>query len=151
MEVERLQRAIQLFDRSQIKVRAIVTDRHRQIAAWLKKNWQSIKHCFDCWHIAKSSKKKLKLPSKRKGFEHVGEWTKSIVNHYHWSVMSTEIDDKDLIEAQWKSLIRHIQNKHEGHGHTFQIVLDKTLLKDSVNSSAFGQTPQVEGYHSLIN
>ena len=80
-----------------------------------------------------------------------------------------------------KSLIRHIQNKHEGHGHTFprcshqtlspetihetvwfapdsepcdaleKIVLDKKLLKDTANSSAFGQTSQVEGYHSLIN
>ena len=110
-----------------------------------------------------------------------GEWTDSIVNRYYWSVMSTEIDNKDLIEAKWKSLIRHIQNKHEGRGHTFprcslqtlpsetihetvrftpdsepgdaleKIVLDKKLLKDIANSSAYGQTSQVEGYHSLIN
>ena len=145
------------------------------------KIWQGIKHYFDCWHIAKSIKKKLQLLSKRKGFELVGEWTKSIVNHYYWSFMSTEIDDKDLIEAKWKSLIRHIQNWHEGHGHTFprcshqtlspetmyetvwftpdsepcdaleNIVLDKTLFMDVANSSAFGQTSPVEGYHSLIN
>ena len=38
MVLEGLQRTIHLFDRSQVKVRAIVTDRHRQIAAWLKKN-----------------------------------------------------------------------------------------------------------------
>ena len=181
MELEGLQRTIQLFNRSQVKVRAIVTDHLRQIAAWLKKNWQGIKRYFGCWHIAKSIKKKLQLLSKRKGFELVGEWTKSIVNHYYWSVMSTEIDDKDLIEAKWKSLIRHIQNKHEGHGHTFprcshqtsspetihetvwftpdsepcdaleKIILDKKLLKDIANISAFGQTSQVEGYHSLIN
>jgi len=85
------------------------------------------------------------------------------------------------IEAKLKSLIRHIQNKHEGHGHTFprcwhqtlspktihetvwftpdsepchaseKIALDKKLLKDIANSSTFGQTSQVEGYHSLIN
>ena len=81
MELEGLQRTIQLFNRSQVKVRAIVTDRQRQIAAWLKKNWQGLKHYFDCCHIAKSIKKKLQLLSKRKGFELVGEWTKSIVNH----------------------------------------------------------------------
>ena len=112
VELEGLQRTIQLFDRSQVKVRAIVTDRHRQIAAWLKKSWQCIKHYFDCWHIAKSIKKELQLLSKRKGFELVREWTKSIANHYYWSVMSTEIDDGNLIKAKSKSLIRHIQNKH---------------------------------------
>ena len=181
MELEGIQRIIQLFDRSQVKVRALVTDRHRQIAAWLRKNWQGVKHYFDCWHIAKSIKKKLKSLSKRKGFELVGDWTKSLVNHYYWSVMSTEVDDKDLIEAKWKSLIRHVQNKHEGHGQPYarcshqmlspetiretvwftpdsepcdaleKIVLDKTLIKDIANSSAFGQTSQVEGYHSLVN
>ncbi len=95
--------------------------------------------------------------------------------------MSTEVDNKDLIAAKWKLLIRHIQNKHEGHGHPYgscshqilspetihetvwftpdsepcdaleKIVLDKALIKDIANSSAFGQTSQVEGYHSLIN
>ena len=95
--------------------------------------------------------------------------------------MSTEIDDKDLIKAKWKSLIWHVQNKHEGHGQPYarcshqilspetiretvwltpdsepcdaleKIVLNKTLIQDIVNSSAFGQTSQVEGYHSLVN
>ena len=118
MEFEGLQETVQLFDRSQVKVRENITDRHRQSAAWLKKNWQGTKDYFDCWHIAKSTKKKLQLLSKRKGFELVGKWTKSIVNHYYWPVMSTGIDGKDFIEAKWKSLIRHIQNKHKVHGHT---------------------------------
>ena len=37
MELEGLQRIIKLFNRLQVKVRALVTDRHRQIAAWLRK------------------------------------------------------------------------------------------------------------------
>ena len=181
MELEGITRLIELFDRFQVKVRALVTDRHRQVTAWLKKNWQGVKHYFDCWHIAKSIKKKLKLLSKKKGYELVGEWIRSLVNHYCWSVMSTEIDDKDLIEAKWKSLIRHVQNKHEGHGYRYprcshqilspetihdtawftpdsepcdaleKILLDKTLIKDIANSSALGQTSHIEGYHSLIN
>ncbi len=68
MELEGIQRLIKLFDRFQVKVRALVTDRHRQIAAWVKKNWPDVKHYFDCWHIAKSFKKKLTLLCKRKGF-----------------------------------------------------------------------------------
>ena len=60
MELEGLQQMIQVFDRFQVKVKALVTDRHRQIQAWLRKNWHAVKHYFDCWHIAKSIKKKLK-------------------------------------------------------------------------------------------
>ena len=116
MELEGLQLMIQLFERFKVKVRALVTDCHRQIEAWLKNNWHTLKHYFDCCHIAKSIKKKLKNLAKKKGFEHVGDWTKSIINHYYWSVMSTEVDNKELIEAIWKSLIRHVHNKHTGHG-----------------------------------
>ena len=95
--------------------------------------------------------------------------------------MSTEVDNKELIEAIWKSFIRHVQNKHTGHGQPFlkclrrrlstknvretvwfthdsetcdaleNIVLNNTLMKDIANSSAFGQTSPVGGYHSLVN
>ena len=95
--------------------------------------------------------------------------------------MSTEVDNKDLIEAKWKSLVRHVQNVHDGHGQPYskcshqplsatvicetawftpdteacdaleKIVLDKALIKDISNSSSFGQTSPVEGYHSLVN
>ena len=39
--------------------------------------------------------------SKSNGFEPVGDQTKSLANNYYWSVMATEIDDKNLIEAKW--------------------------------------------------
>ena len=48
IELEDLQQMIQVFDRFQVKVKALVTDRHRQIQAWLRKNWQAVKHYFDC-------------------------------------------------------------------------------------------------------
>ena len=95
--------------------------------------------------------------------------------------MSTEVDNKDLIEPKLKSLVRHVQNVHDGHRQPYpkcshqplsatvicetawftpdteacdvleKIVLDKALIKDISNSSSFGQTSTVEGYHSLVN
>ena len=34
-------------------VRKLITDRHRQIAKWLRENVPNIMHCFDVWHVAK--------------------------------------------------------------------------------------------------
>ena len=106
---------------------------------------------------------------------------KSIVNHFYWSVMSTQIDNKDLVEAKWKSVLNHTQNIHDGHGDLFpvcshpklsklderatkwlkpdsevtdglqKIVENKSLLKDIRNASPHGQTSGVEGYHSVVN
>ena len=33
-------------------IKALVTDRHRQIAKWIRENWD-VAHFFDCWHIVK--------------------------------------------------------------------------------------------------
>ena len=68
MELEGPQQMIQVFDRFQVKVKALVTDCHRQIQAWLRKNWRTMKHCFDCWYIAKSLKKRVENFSKKDRF-----------------------------------------------------------------------------------
>ena len=111
----------------------------------------------------------------------IGSWMKSIINHFYLSVMSTDIVNKDLIEAKWKSMLRHTQNCHTGHGELFpacchtpltvqdereikwlkpdieladgfqKIVENKSLLKDFQNASPYDQTSGVEGYHSVVN
>jgi solute carrier family 8 (sodium/calcium exchanger) len=35
------------------KIQALITDRHPQIAKWLRETWK-IPHFYDCWHIVKS-------------------------------------------------------------------------------------------------
>ncbi len=95
--------------------------------------------------------------------------------------MSTDIVNKDLIEAKWKSMLRHTQNCHTGHGELFpacchtpltvqdereikwlkpdieladgfqKIVENKSLLKDFQNASPYDKTSGVEGYHSVGN
>ena len=106
---------------------------------------------------------------------------KSIINHYYWSVTSTEIGNEDLIEAKRTSLIRHIQNNHHGHKTPYPkcsyllldmsverstkwikpdteapdklqaIIEKKTLVKDIRKSSPHAQTSVAKGYHSLLN
>ena len=37
-------------------VAALVTDRHRQIAKWIRENLPNVKHYYDVWHVAKGIK-----------------------------------------------------------------------------------------------
>ena len=181
MELKGLQKMVQVFNQFNITVTAIVTDRHRQIQKWIRENWQTVHHYFDCWHIAKSIKKRLQSLDKKKSCQLLGSWIKSIVNHFYWSVMSTEPGNEEIIELKWKSLVRHLQNIHHGHGEMFpscmhpplsdldlrtikwfkpdteefdglkKIIETKMLVNDIKKCSSHGQTSAVEGYHSLVN
>ena len=53
MEIEGLKRALNSIGYEHVKM--IVTDRHLQIAAWLRdfQPVQHIVHLFDVWHVAK--------------------------------------------------------------------------------------------------
>lgn len=53
MEMEGLKRAVQLLQKKKFKIGVIVTDRHKQIAKWLKDNLPETSHRFDIWHLAK--------------------------------------------------------------------------------------------------
>ena len=181
MELKGLQKMVQLFNQFNITVTALVTDRHRQIQKWIRENWQTVHHYFDCWHIAKSLKKKLQSLAKKTSCQLLRGWIKSIVNHFYWSVMSTEPGNEEMIESKWKSLLRHVQNIHHGHGEIFpscmhtplsdldlrtikwlkpdteecdslqKLVETKMLVNDIKRCSSHGQTSAVEGYHSLVN
>lgn len=53
MEMEGLVRAVQLLKKNKFKIGLIVTDRHKQIAKWLRENLPATDHRFDIWHLAK--------------------------------------------------------------------------------------------------
>ena len=121
MELKGLQETLTVLDQFKIKIKSLVTDRHKQIAKWLRDHRPDIKHFFDCWHIAKSIKKKIQSLVKKNACQLIGSWMKSIVSHFYWSVMSTQIDNKDLVETKWKSVLNHTQNIHDGHGDLFPV------------------------------
>ena len=53
MEKEGLVRAIDLLKKKGFQIGVLVTDRHTQIAKWLKDNLPVTDHRYDIWHMAK--------------------------------------------------------------------------------------------------
>lgn len=53
MEITGLKRMIKLLKRWKLDVGVLVTDRHRQIAKWVRENLQKTQHVYDVWHVAK--------------------------------------------------------------------------------------------------
>jgi solute carrier family 8 (sodium/calcium exchanger) len=53
MEMEGLIRAIKLLRKKKFKIGTLVTDRHMQIAKWIRENAADTDHRYDIWHLAK--------------------------------------------------------------------------------------------------
>ena len=101
MEKEGLTRAVDFLLEGNFDIGTLVTDRHKQIAKWVRESLPSTDPRYDMWHLAKGSqyvtiimihaktlffthvlvafRKKLEAVAKEKDCELVGEW----VNHTH--------------------------------------------------------------------
>lgn len=179
MEMEGLVRSIRLLKKKKFKIETVVTDRHKQIAKWIRENMAETNHYYDIWHMAKSLKKKIDPLAKLKDCELVGEWKRSLVNHLYWSAVSTPNGDGEMIQAKWLSLDNHIHNKHRGHGKPFpkcahknlkragrkkkwfkphtkvsekisSVIQNKYFCKDVKKLSPVHQTSICEAFHSVI-
>jgi len=53
MEKTGLERSLAHLERQGLAVATMVTDRHRQIAKWLRETYPHIEHLYDIWHVAK--------------------------------------------------------------------------------------------------
>ena len=53
MEKEGLHRVPEFLEEKDLKVGVLVTDRHLQIAKWMREQHPNVKHYFDVWHVAK--------------------------------------------------------------------------------------------------
>ena len=66
-------------------VEVLATDRHVQIASFMRKQRQHISHQFDVWHMSKSIMKRLgKIADTKQGSE-LRQWIPAINNHMWWS------------------------------------------------------------------
>lgn len=116
MEMEGLLRCLQKLEEEAVVISDLVTDRHLQIKAYMKKERTDINHWFDVWHVAKGVYKKLETVGKKKKCELVGDWARSVSNHLYWCASSSD-GDGELVSEKWLSVLNHITDVHEGHGN----------------------------------
>ena len=53
MEKEGLVRSVRFLKEHKLDIGVLVTDRHTQIAKWMRENLSSTDHRYDAWHLAK--------------------------------------------------------------------------------------------------
>ena len=64
-----------------VTVDQITTNRHSQIRIHLRENEKDTTHQFDIQHFCKSIKKNLAAAAKKKPYQALNGWIKSIINH----------------------------------------------------------------------
>ena len=115
MELEGAKRCFNFLIASGISIAVFVLDRHKSIAKWIRESQPQTKHFYDIWHVARSISKKMLKASQESGCSIIKEWMKGVRNHVYWCVTSTKQGFENLIIAKWKSLMRHVANKHQDH------------------------------------
>ncbi|XP_063066590.1 uncharacterized protein LOC134458292 [Engraulis encrasicolus] len=174
MEKEGLTRGLQLLESKGVAVDYIVTDRHPQIQKFLRD--RKITHYYDVWHLEKGLSKKVAKAAKEKDCEVVKKWQRGISNHVYWCATSSSSGPEKL--AKWKSVMNHMQNKHEHDNPIFpkclhpdrnstdrkkwfkpgtkaiqrmeKILVNKRVLNDVEKLSSRYQTSTLEAFHSLM-
>ncbi|XP_067306868.1 uncharacterized protein [Pseudorasbora parva] len=114
-ELEGLKRSMQFLMDQDMQVSALITDRNRQVAKWVREKMCSkgTRHFFDVWHIGKSVQKALDAAAKERDCEDLKLWSPAIINHLYWTAASTPTGDPDEMQAKWQSMINHVQDIHE--------------------------------------
>ncbi|XP_064475667.1 uncharacterized protein LOC135389560 [Ornithodoros turicata] len=112
MEREGLERALTFLNQQDVSISMLVTDRHTEVKAFMKRTYPTIRHRFDVWHVAKGIKKKLVAAAAGKRHNVIQKWCPTIVRHLYWCARSSN-DDGALVLAKWRTILRHVLDIHE--------------------------------------
>ncbi|KAG0443476.1 hypothetical protein HPB47_014873 [Ixodes persulcatus] len=174
MELAGLKKALIFLDSHGVTVELLVTDRHVQAKAFMRKEMPHIVHEFDVWHVGKGVKKELLAASKTAIYAELALWRRSVENHLYWVAASSEGDPR-LIVPKWLSILNHVRDIHVhsnplypvcAHGEleprewldddspTFEklaaIITKRHLLADLPQLSTRFQTYSLEAFHGLL-
>ena len=58
MEHRGLVQALKFLANSSVQIETLVTDRHKQIAKYMREYKPSTDHCYDIWHVSKGTSSK---------------------------------------------------------------------------------------------
>ncbi|XP_067281531.1 uncharacterized protein [Pseudorasbora parva] len=143
-ELEGLKRSMQFLMDQDMQVSALITDRNRQVAKWVREKMCSkgTRHFFDVWHIGKSVQKALDAAAKERDCEDLKLWSPAIINHLYWTAASTPTGDPDEMQAKWQ--------RSPAATKLESVAARKALVKDIRQLSPQHQTFSLEAYHSLI-
>ncbi|XP_039637914.1 uncharacterized protein LOC120546783 [Perca fluviatilis] len=114
-KIEGLKRSVQFLKDQVMQVSALITDRNRQVAKWVREELcpEGTSHFYDIWHIGQSLQKALVTVAKEKDCEDLKLWRPAIIDHLYWTASSTPNGDPDKMEAKWQSMLNHVQDIHE--------------------------------------
>ena len=180
MEAEGCNRVLKNLKSKGVKVRCLTTDRHTTITSEMRKKHSKIMHQYDVWHLSKWVVKKLSQKSKKKEFQDLTAWIRSVSSHFWWSVATCN-GSYDVLLEKWTSIVNHVANKHSWRGAKHfkkcahrelsrrerkekvwlkfgtaahvaleEVVFNKKLLKDLKLVTEFHHTGNLEVYHSMM-
>ena len=112
MEKYGLKFLMEYFTVRGLKIDSLTTDQHLQIRKYLREEYPDVCHQYDIWHKSKNIRKKLEKVAKKKAFQDLQPWLKSIINHFWWSCANCK-GDVDKLRDMWTSLLSHIRNVHK--------------------------------------
>ncbi|CAN7948784.1 unnamed protein product, partial [Ixodes hexagonus] len=174
MELEGLKRSLSFLEAKGTTVELLITDRHVQGKAFMKKEKPDIRHEFDVWHVSKGVKKELLAAMRSPTCAELALWSRPVQNHLCWAAASSE-GNPDLIVPKWLSVLNHVRDIHNHRDSRFSscahgeleprdwllddslafekleaIVTKRYLLADLPNLSTRYQTYTVEAFHGLL-
>lgn len=164
-----------------LHVKMVCTGRHVSVRKMIKKEFSSIIHQVDAWHLAKSVGNKIARASHKKHCSELSTWVSPIKSHLLWCVRTCD-ERPDVLVQKWNSLLYHVVNTHswqaergykhcqhdyvpeavchrrkwlskggKAHKSLKTIVLNKKLQHDLRHVSHFCSSAELEVYHGAIS
>ena len=97
MELEGMRRGLKkLLEEDKLPVKVLATDQHIMIGSIMKKEFPTVNHQYDVWHVSKNVKKKLVAKAIKTECAPLLPWIQSISNHLWWSCATCEQDEQLL-------------------------------------------------------